>query len=88
MATRLAPGKKVAREVHAALHGALVVTMTAEGLYLREKGRRTAFLLSWGSAYLIAGKAAATGRATLDAAPKAKRRVVTRVSRGLLTTGG
>lgn len=32
----------------------LVVTMSPEGLYVREKLRRTSYLLPWGAAYIRA----------------------------------
>lgn len=49
MTTRLS--KPVARGVYAPRHGDLVVTLTAEGIYYREKGRRTAFLIPHGVAF-------------------------------------
>jgi hypothetical protein len=41
----------VRREVRTVRGAALIVTLAAEGIYLREKGRRTAFLLPYGVAY-------------------------------------
>jgi hypothetical protein len=43
--------KAVVREVHSRTFGPIVVKLTPEGFYLREKGRRTAFLLDYGHAY-------------------------------------
>lgn len=43
--------RPVRREVASLHHGPLVVTLTEEGLYLREKGRRTAYLMPYGTAY-------------------------------------
>jgi hypothetical protein len=33
----------VKREVYARMHGTLVITLTAEGVYVRTKGRRTEY---------------------------------------------
>lgn len=49
MATQLS--KPVARGVYAPRHGDLVVTLAAEGIYYREKGRRTSFLIPHGVAF-------------------------------------
>lgn len=64
----------VARRVSTARSGDLVVTLTPEGIYLREARRRTAFLLPYGVAFQRAAMIAAeaTKREKL-AARKAKR---------------
>lgn len=50
MPTRLE--RPVTRVVQSHKHGELVVTMTAEGLVIREKGRRTKYLCpSYGELY-------------------------------------
>lgn len=52
MTTRIS--KPVRREVAVPRHGDLVVTLTIEGIYYREKGRRRAFLLPHGVGYMRA----------------------------------
>lgn len=49
MTTRLT--RPVRREIATPRHGALIVTIAPEGLYYREKGRRTPFLLPHGVAF-------------------------------------
>lgn len=72
MATEL--NRKVKRRVYTRRGEPLVVTLTAEGVYLREAGRRTAFLVEYGFAYQIGAKMAAeAARAQRKAARKAKR---------------
>jgi hypothetical protein len=39
------------REVSSLHHGPLIVLLTEEGLYLRQKGRRMKYLLPYGRAY-------------------------------------
>ncbi|MCW5591024.1 MAG: hypothetical protein KIS74_02895 [Burkholderiales bacterium] len=65
---------QVQREVRTARGEPLIVRLSPEGIWLREKGRRTAFLMPYGSAYLRAAMLAAEAdkRAKL-AARKAKR---------------
>lgn len=46
MTTRLS--KPVRREITVPRHGELIVTVSIEGIYYREKGRRRAFLLPHG----------------------------------------
>ncbi len=46
--------KPVAREIAASRHGPMIVTIATEGIYYREKGRRKAFLLPHGVAFLRA----------------------------------
>lgn len=43
--------RPVRREVMSLHHGPLVVTLAEEGVYLRQKGRRTKFLIPYGVAY-------------------------------------
>ena len=43
--------KPVRREVQSMRFGPLIVTLTAVGVELREKGRRKSFLLPYGVAY-------------------------------------
>ena len=45
---------QVRREVRTARGQALVVTLSPEGAWVREKGRRTAYLLPYGVAYQYA----------------------------------
>ena len=42
---------KVRREVGSRDHGRLIVTLAPEGIWLREKGRRTAYLALYGRVY-------------------------------------
>jgi hypothetical protein len=52
----------------------LVVSMMPEGLYVREHGRRTAYLVPWGMAYVYGARLAAERiRAEKSAARKARR---------------
>lgn len=55
----------------------LVVTMTPAGLELREAGRRTAYLLPWGAAFLRAA-------ALFAQAERADKRRAKKANRGLL----
>lgn len=48
----------VRREARTARGDAVVVFLRPEGIYLREKGRRTAFLMPYGVAYQYAAKLA------------------------------
>lgn len=43
--------RAVRREVGSVNHGPLVVMLTEEGIYLRQKARRTKYLLPYGRAY-------------------------------------
>lgn len=43
-------------------HGEFVISITAEGIYYRQKGRRTKYLLPHGHAFLQAAKLAADAR--------------------------
>jgi hypothetical protein len=52
MTTRIS--KPVRREVTVPRHGDLVVTISIEGIYYREKGRRRAFLLPHGVGFMRA----------------------------------
>jgi hypothetical protein len=67
---------QVRREVRTARGQSLVITLAPEGAWIREKGRRTAFLMPYGVAYTRAAMMAAeqTRRAKAEAR-KAKRRV-------------
>ena len=47
----------IRREVHTREYGELTVTFTAEGVYMRQKGRRAEYLLPYGTAYFLAVKA-------------------------------
>jgi hypothetical protein len=49
---------QVRREVSTGRGQALVVTLSPEGAWIREKGRRTAFLLPYGVAYQYAARMA------------------------------
>lgn len=51
MATRINPTRTLRREVPSLHHGPLILTITEEGIYYREKRRRTAFLLPHGVAF-------------------------------------
>lgn len=42
---------KVKREVPSRGHGRLIVTLAPEGVWIREKGRRIAYLASYGAIY-------------------------------------
>ena len=65
---------QVQREVRTQRGQALVVRMSPEGLWIREKGRRTAYLMPYGVAYLRAALMAADAdRRAKAAARKAKR---------------
>lgn len=78
MATRLS--KPVRRETDVTHDGrAIICTMSSEGILLREKGRRTQYLLPYRHAFLQAARLQA------DAKVAAKPR--RRVSRSLLTRG-
>lgn len=47
--------KRVTRRVAVTMHhGPVVLTLAAEGIYLRQKGRRKSFLLPYGAAFLHA----------------------------------
>lgn len=58
---------QVRREVRTVRGQALVVTLAPEGAWIREKGRRTAFLLPYGTAYQYAARMA------VDAAKREKK---------------
>lgn len=66
---------KVKREVPSRGHGRLIVTLAPEGLWIREKGRRIAYLASYGAIYqrAVAEHVAAEKKAK-KAARAAKRR--------------
>ena len=49
---------QVRREVRTTRGQALVVTLAPEGAWVREKGRRTAYLMPYGVAYQYAAKMA------------------------------
>lgn len=64
----------VRREVRTARGAALVVTLAPEGAWLREKGKRTAFLMPDGVAYQRAAEMAVAAKRRAKAeARKAKR---------------
>lgn len=64
----------VRREVRTARGDALVVTLAPEGMWIREKGRRTAYLMPYGVAYQRAAiMAADADRRAKAAARKARR---------------
>jgi hypothetical protein len=72
MATALT--KPVRREVASLHHGALIVTLAPEGVYFREKRRRTSYLLPYGVGFQKAvGLVVEQQRRERDAARKAKR---------------
>ena len=71
MATTLS--KPVSRAL-STRHYALVVTIAAEGIYYREKGRRRAFLLPHGTAFLSAVKLQVAADKAAKAAAAAERR--------------
>lgn len=52
----------------------LIVTLRPEGLYLREKGRRTSYLLPWGRAYVQAARLAADAKVAAKRAAAKERR--------------
>jgi hypothetical protein len=74
--------KPVTREVVRANETPLVVTLTADGLQLREKGRRTRYLLPYGYAFVRAASLEADRRRR----DKQRHTRRAKVSRGLLTT--
>jgi hypothetical protein len=49
---------QVRREVRTARGQALVITLAPEGAWIREKGRRTAYLMPYGVAYQQAARMA------------------------------
>ena len=49
---------QVRREVRTARNQSLVVTLAPEGMWIREKGRRTAYLMPYGVAYQQAARMA------------------------------
>lgn len=55
-------GRPVRREVESRTYGPLIIALTAEGLYLREKGRRTSYLMPYGLAYQISVEAEVRAR--------------------------
>jgi hypothetical protein len=68
----------VRREVRTARGQALIVTLAPEGMWVREKGRRTAFLMPYGVAYQRAAMMAADA----DRREKAAARKARRAARG------
>lgn len=67
--------KAVRREVQSARHGALVVTAAAEGLYVREKGRRTTYgPLAWGQLFQLGVQASVAEQRKLKAAARNARK--------------
>lgn len=75
MTTRLNPTRTLRREVPSLRHGPLILTIAEEGVYYREKGRRTAFLLPHGAAFQYAvGLQVQRDRAEKSAARKTKRK--------------
>lgn len=73
MTTRLS--KPVKREVLVPRHGDLIVTVTIEGIYYREKGRRKAYLLPHGVGFMRAvSMQVAAEKAEKQAKRKARRR--------------
>lgn len=66
--------KPVARVVETDRYGPLVVTLTAEGLVLRQKGRRTRYLLPYGYAYVRGATLAAQAIVASKPARKKVRR--------------
>ena len=48
---RAGEGKTIKRQVSTRYYGELVIRLAPEGVYLREKGRRTSYLLPYGVAY-------------------------------------
>ena len=72
----------VSREVHGLGFGEMIVTTRPDGLYIRQKGKRTTFgPLSWDFLFRRAAELAV--QKNLEEKPRRRRRV----SRGLLTTG-
>lgn len=70
--TKLQRAAKVAREVDTGRFGDVIVTMREEGLYLRQKGRRTQYgPLSWAGLYVQAAEK--TARATVKKPRRAAR---------------
>lgn len=68
----------VRREVRTARGDALIVTLAPEGMWVREKGRRTAYLMPYGVAY----QRAATMAADADRRAKAAERKARRAAKG------
>jgi hypothetical protein len=65
---------QVQREVRTAHGTALIIRLTPEGIWFREKGRRTAFLLPYGVGYTRSAMLAADAdKRARAAARKAKR---------------
>lgn len=67
-------GRPVRRRVSSAYGTALVVTMQPEGLYVKEYGRRTSYLLPWGAAFVYAARLAADRRRAEKAAERNARK--------------
>ena len=66
---------QVRREVRTTRGQALVVTLAPEGMWIREKGRRTAYLMPYGIAYQQAARMAVdAARRERKAKRKAKRK--------------
>jgi hypothetical protein len=67
--------KPVRRAVQSARHGPLVVTAAAEGLYLRERGRRTTYgPIGWGQLFQLGVQQYVLEQRRLKAAAKRARR--------------
>lgn len=64
----------VRREVTTTRGEALVVTLAPEGMWVREKGRRTAYLMPYGVAYQRAAAMAADADRRAKAADRKARR--------------
>lgn len=72
---KLNPARTLRREVPSLYHGPLVLTIREEGIYYREKGRKTSFLLPHGAAFQHAVDLhVRRKRAEKQAAKKAKRK--------------
>lgn len=65
---------RVKREVGSRHFGRLIVTLAPEGAWLREKGRRTAYLASYGAIYQRAVSEAAQADAKRRKAERKARR--------------
>jgi hypothetical protein len=65
---------RIARKVRTARGEIVVVELAAEGMYFREPGRRTRYLMPWGRAYLQAVAL------TVNDRPRPKRRRSARLS--------
>lgn len=75
MATHVESSRPVRREVRTARGAALIVELGPHGITLREKRRRTSFLLPYGVAFQrAAALAAEAARAERAALRRAKRR--------------